>query len=175
MLIVQHIWSRWTKASRGANSELRRPRLNEAYMLPEMPTCAVGLHEVSAVEADDFKLSVRFAAVEHDDWRKPVPHHEVALDWHLTDAGAAIALVPPAPQRRQTSWPAYLPTPLFMLAAGETARIEWNGRFRTSLLGSDRSTYYEQHVYWLAVGDWHARLFLDAKPRKRIDLTTQIY
>jgi hypothetical protein len=68
-------------------------------------------------------------------------------------------------------WP-----PLFTLREGETARIDWNGRFRTSLFGSNRSSYYEQHIYWLALtGDPPPRLFLDATPRKHVDLRTEIY
>jgi hypothetical protein len=34
MLILQHIWSRWTTESRGADAPLRRPRFEVAYALP---------------------------------------------------------------------------------------------------------------------------------------------
>ena len=42
--------------------------------------------------------------------------------------------------------------------------------------GHNRSTYYEQHLYWLAVtSEPRERLFLDADPKKSIDLRTEIY
>jgi hypothetical protein len=47
-----------------------------------------------------------------------------------------------------------------------------------STFGSNRSSYYEQHIYWLAFADGPApapRLFLDAAPRKHVDLRTGIY
>ena len=50
MLIIQHIWTKWTKQSRGANARLRRPRLAQSYPLPELyEPGSVLRHEVRAL------------------------------------------------------------------------------------------------------------------------------
>jgi len=82
----------------------------------------------------------------------------------------------PSAWRLQTKWPAFLPSPLFTLRPGDVARIDWNARLRRSTFGSNRASYYEQHLYWLALADTpHLRLFLDSRPRKHVDLRTEIY
>jgi hypothetical protein len=177
MLIVQHIWTKWTKQSRGANSPVRRPRLAEAYALPAgSRDCAVLLHEVRATEREDFALVQETEPTDRDEFPRRQPHRNNALDWRLWGGKAEILLRKPSEYTQQTKWPAQLPNPLFVLKKGETARIEWNGRFRSSLSGSNLSSYFEQHVYWLALADSpEPRLFLDAEPRKRIDFTSHIY
>jgi hypothetical protein len=180
MLIVQHIWSRWTKAARGANAPLQRPRLDEAYALPQEPYVSPPaggalLHDIRALEREDFAIDPSFAPVTRREWKEAQWSHGALLDWHVGAQGVGIILQSDT-SRRQTKWPAFLPSPLFTLREGETARIDWNGRFRTSMGGSNRSSYYEQHCYWLALaGDPAPRLFLDAAPRKHIDLRTEIY
>lgn len=177
MLIIQHIWTKWTKRSRGANSPLERPGLAEAYKLPELPAgTGVVRHEIRALEREDFALVEETGPVTRDQWARLQPNRDNVLDWRLKGGEAEIILRKPSEGRQQTKWPAHLPVPLFVLRDGETARIEWNGRFISSMSGANRSTYYEQHVYWLAVtGTPSARLFLDARPKKTIDLRTGIY
>ncbi|HET9427056.1 MAG TPA: hypothetical protein VFO69_01720 [Allosphingosinicella sp.] len=177
MLIIQHIWTKWTKRSRGANAPLRRPRLSEAYRLPEpRETEGVVRHEIRALESEDFALVEELGRVSRDDWERLQPYRDNALDWRLWHDRAEIIIRRPSEGRQQTKWPAHLPVPLFTLEDGETARIEWNGRFMSSMSGRNRASYYEQHVYWLAViREPRARLFLDAKPKKTIDLRTEIY
>lgn len=176
MLVIQHIRHLWSKGSRGANT-YARPILDRVYPLPEP----------SAVENPQQQALVH--SISSDMWREPIVMESAGvlshadwiasdstLDWQLRGADVAITLRSPSRWRLQTGWPRWLPAPLFVLRPGETARIEWNGRFRYSLFGSNRSSYYEQHVYWLAVTDApHERLFLDAKPRKDIDLRRHIY
>jgi hypothetical protein len=177
MLILQHIWSRWSKYSRGANAPLRRPRLEEVYELP--PARAVGdvwCHEIGAVEEEGFAIAQGAGPIDLEQWRRSRPHRATPLGWHLHKDSADIRLANPSQYRLRTKWPAFLPSPLFTLRLGETARIDWNGRLRMSLFGSNRSHYFEQHIYWLALADApEPRLFLDAKPRKHIDLRTEIY
>ena len=178
MLILQHIWTRWTKYSRGANSPLRRPRLDEAYRLPPHPEPAgpVLYHEVRAIEAEGFELIERIGPVDRDGFQRAQPGRATPLDWRLTRDGAEIRLSNPSEHRLRTKWPAFLPSPLFVLRSGESARIDWNGRFRTSLFGSNLAYYYEQHTYWLALAEApEPLLFLEAKPRKHVDLRTEIY
>jgi hypothetical protein len=177
MLVIQHIWSRWDKLSRGANAPIPRPRLDAAYPLPAQrgaidPQREALVHEVAADMWRDGGPRASLAPVTHAAWHRGDP----ALRWHTRAKDVEIMLANPCPWRLQTKWPAHLPMPLFTLHPGESARVEWNGRMRMSLFGSNRSSYYEQHIYWLAVT--HApddRIFLDATPRKTIDLTTHIY
>lgn len=177
MLILQHIWSRWTKESRGANSLWPRPRLNEVYALPALPAEGeVWRHEVHAVPEEDFAVGEKAGPVGQEEWRQSRPWRATPLGWRLRGDEADIRLSNPSEHRLRTKWPAFLPSPLFTLRPGETARIDWNGRLRMSLFGSNRSLYWEQHTYWLAVAEApHPRLFLDAKPRKHVDLRTEIY
>ena len=174
LLIIQHIWTKWTKRARGANSPLRRRRLAEAYPLPpETFDCAVLRHEVRAIESEEFAIVEQTGPTDRDSFARQWPHRHTALDWRLWTGEAEILVRKPSDYTQQTKWPAKLPNPLFVLKAGETARIEWNGRFA---FGSNRSSYFEQHVYWLAIAAGpEPRLFLDAQPRKRIDYTTHIY
>lgn len=175
MLIIQHIWTRWTKRSRGANSPLKRPRLAEAYLLPDVEQDGgVVRHEVRALEQEDFALIEELGPTTRDEWERLLPRRDNALDWRLRDGKAEIIVL--TPFRLQTKWPAFLPKPLFTLNEGDTARIEWNGRFISSMSGRNRASYYEQHIYWLAVtARPETGMFLDAEPKKVIDLRTGIY
>lgn len=178
MLIIQHIWMRWTKQSRGANSRLERPRLEEAYPLPAPAGMSeVMCHEIRAIEQDHgFALDQSFGPVDRESWRHPTVWHQEVLDWRIRKDGIEISIGHPGGERLQTKWPAFLPSPLFTLHPGDVARIDWNGRLRMSMGGSNRSTYYEQHLYWLALAEApEPRLFLDAEPRKHVDLRTGIY
>ena len=180
MLIIQHIWTKWTKRSRGADAPIKRPRLDDAYMLPPAPGApgAPGVlrHEIRALESERFELVETAGEISRQEWERQWPHRNNALDWRIRGDEADIILKKPSEHTQQTKWPAHLPSPLFTLDMGETARIEWNGRFISSLSGYNRASYYEQHVYWLAVAEApEPRLFLDAEPRKTIDLTTGIY
>lgn len=177
MLIIQHIWTKWTKRSRGADSPVRRPRMAEAYLLPAISaTEGVVRHEIRALERENFLPVEEVGSISRDEWERLQPYRDNALDWRWWGDRAEIILRKPSEHRQQTKWPAFLPKPLFTLEEGETARIEWNGRFISSMSGHNRSTYYEQHVYWLAVThEPRERLFLDGEPKKTIDLRTEIY
>lgn len=125
---------------------------------------------------EDFEIVQRVGPVTQEEWRQSSPYRATPLAWHLRGDEADIRLSNPSEYRLRTKWPAFLPTPLFVLRFGETARIDWNGRFRTSLFGSNRSFSWQQHTYWLALAEApDPRLFLDSKPRKHIDLRTEIY
>jgi hypothetical protein len=76
----------------------------------------------------------------------------------------------------RTAWPGHLPAPLFTGGIGEAVRIDWNGRFRSSVFGSNRSFFYEEHTVWVAlVENLTDDAILKLTPRKHIDLRTQIY
>jgi hypothetical protein len=173
LLVVQHIWSRWTKFSRGADRPYTRPRLDPSYPLPPgAPGGEAFLHSIAADEWAREELAEAAGPVTRAEWQQ----QDGVLDWRLRGKEVDVVLHHPSRWRLQTKFPAWLPSPLFTLRPGESARIEWNGRFRYSLFGSNRSSYYEQHVYWLALAEAPGeRLFLDAEPRKNIDYTTHIY
>ncbi len=176
-LIIQHIWMRWTKRSRGANAPLKRPRLEEAYPLPAPEEDGpVMIHEIGAVEEDEgFAFEQGLGPVDLETRRLGNSWHEDLLEWRIGKDEVGISLRRPS-ERLQTKWPGLLPSPLFTLRRGDTARIDWNGRLRVSMGGSNRSSYYEQHLYWLAFAPAvEPRLFLDARPRKHVDLRTGIY
>ena len=177
MLIIQDIWTKWTKATRGSHRPVQRPRLDEAYALPPIgPGAGPVRHEIRALEREAFEIVEIVGEIDRDGWTRQQPWRETPLDWRDRGDLVEIILRRPSDRRQQTKWPAHLPVPLFSLRLGETARIDWNGRFISSLSRYNRATYYEQHTYWLAVvREPHARLFLDAEPRKRIDLRTEIY
>jgi hypothetical protein len=133
-------------------------------------------HEIRASEWEDFEIVDRSGPVTREDWRRGGPNADTVLDWHLHPKAADIAVSRPGGSRLQTKWPAFLPSPLFTLRPGDIARIDWNARLRMSAGDSNRSSYYEQHIYWLALTESpEPRLFLDAKPRKHVDLRTEIY
>ncbi len=183
MLVLQHIMARWDKATRGANSPVQRPRLAPAYALPAQDggasTAAIDgrtqmlLHQIhSGMVFGEPGPTEAIGPIARADWLRGHP----TLGWLAHPDRIDISLSNPSENRLQTRWPAHLPSLLFALGPGETARIEWNGRFRTSLFVSNRATCYEQHIYWLAFTDEPSeRLFLDAQPKKAIDLTTHIY
>jgi hypothetical protein len=166
MLIIQHIWTRWTKASRGANAARARPLLDDAYLLPPMDAGAPVLaHEIGADEWRDFAPIETAGPVTARIWKG---WHN--MRWRLRKRAVEISLTYP---HVASKWPAHLPSPLFILHPGETARIDWNGRFG---FGSNHSSYYEQHIYWVAMAEAvEPRLFLDAVPRKHVDLRGDIY
>ena len=78
---------------------------------------------------------------------------------------------------RVTDWPGHLPKPLIRLTPGESVLIDWNGRFRNSMGGSNRGYFYEQHRVAAACLDapFDQDLFLKLKPKKAFDFTTRIY
>lgn len=176
MFVIQHIWTRWTKVWRGSVPGNERPRPEEVYPLPEVPAgCTVFRHEVALVEdGGGFAPIDRAGPVTADEWKRPVPHHETLMRWRIRGEGVEVSL--DRPYRLQTKFPRHLPSPLLVLRPGEVVRIDWNGRLMRSLFGSNRSTYYEQQILWLAnvVGPG-PRLFLDASPRKHLDYRTHIY
>ncbi len=176
MLVIQHVWRRWTKATRGADKAAARLALAEAHPLPPGATGNAWLHAVWALERDGFAKRERVGPVTADDWAHQEPAHAANLRWTLRDGGVDIGLLEPWPSLRVTPWPGHLPTPLLRVRAGEVVRIDWNGRFRSSAGGSDLSYFMDHHIYWLAV---HAApppdLFTAAVPRKHVDLRTGIY
>lgn len=179
MLVIQHVWRRWTKATRGADQAAARLALAEAHPLPPGATGGAGgawLHAVWALEREGFARQERAGPVTADDWAHQEPAHAANLRWTLRDGVAEVGLLEPWPSLRATPWPGHLPSPLLRVRAGDVVRIDWNARFRSSAGGSDRSYFLDHHTYRLALHDAPPRdLFTAATPRKHVDLRTGIY
>ena len=167
ILIIQHSWSIWTKESRAASAG--RPRLDHAFaLMTPAEQCEAWIHEISAEEANGFDVVQRT--------RAGVKGACNTLRWKRDGAEYQIGLDEPWEHRRVTPWPQTLPFPLKTVKPDGIVRIDWNGRIRTSLFGSNRSFYFEEHTMFLASEDKpSAKLFLDGKVTSHLDFRTKIY
>lgn len=177
MIVIQNLWTRWTKASRDAAAT--RPRLTEPVRLPlpvgPPPPGQAWIHDVRRREDEDFAMRAWSGWATQDDWSRA--RFANTLAWTVRAGGVVeVSLRPPSPGMRQTRWPDGLPSPLYVLEPGETARIAWNGRFRNSMGGGNRGSFYEEHlIFFAAAAEPAPELFTDGAARHVIDLTTRIY
>lgn len=179
VLILQHVWRRWTKATRAAADAGPRLAVPEAFPL-KGPAGPVGggqvwVHEVRALEETGFRVDETAGPATHDGWARAEPGRPANLTWRLGKGEAELGLLRPS-ATLQTKWPAHLPTPICVVGPDDVVRIDWNGRFLRSISGLNRSTYYEWHTYWLTWAEDPPRdVFTAAVPRKHVDLRTRIY
>lgn len=124
VLVVQHLWSRWTKQSRGAGAA--RPRLPETRTLKPSagPGAALWIHEFRMIEDEAFApVEATYGdRIAYEDAR---PARATPLRWRRTAEAVELALDPPWPLLRRTRWPAVLPDPLARLTPGKAARVRW--------------------------------------------------
>jgi hypothetical protein len=180
VVILQHVWRRWTRATRAAADAAVRSALPEVWPLKpppgRIPSGRIWVHQVRAFEADGYEVIQSAAALTWDEWAAGAPAHPANLRWRPTGDGVELSVTPPWEELRQTRWPAWLPTPLVVVHAGETARIDWNARFMASLGGSRREYFYDWHTWWVGASDDPGpELFTGAVPRKHVDFRTGIY
>jgi hypothetical protein len=170
MIVMQHIWSRWTKRSRGANADLPRPKVAGAYPLPAIPSHIGFARHTILFDGfgDDFERR------ETLDLFDKIPPHSYDRDGpiHLKLHGDRLEVRLQRPATLQTRWPSHLPSPLFSIEAPRTANIRWSGRFGTSR----RQTFFQDHSCWIAWGEAVAEnAFLEAVPVKNIDYRVNLY
>ena len=176
-LIVQDNSVRWTKATRGADRPVQRPRMNEPARLTALPgpEHRQWIHRRQACERLDFQIMDACGP----DGAKRAPDqsvHEDVLRWRWMDGAALLSLHEPAPDTRQTRWPARLPDPVATVRPGVLVRIDWNMRARLSLFGSNRASHFEEHTIFVTMTHQPGRdLFVKQAPDKRIDLRVGIY
>lgn len=178
MIVVQHLWSHWTKASRSATAA--RPRLPEAAPLPIPAGEATGrawLHDVRMLEREGFERREQAGWASRDDWTRAEPMHPANVVWReAPGGGVALTAHRPWASMLRTPWPALLPTPLLTVDAGRVARILWNGRFLASAGGSDGRYFYAEHaILVVSTAQPEADLFTAAADARTVDLRTRIY
>ncbi|MGX4639988.1 hypothetical protein [Massilia sp. SYSU DXS3249] len=176
VLVIQDVWFRWTKATRAAADAKARLAAPRVYLLPQLSGERSIHHEVLVHESEGFVPLHRIRPIGDPGWHQDRPMRPDNLQARVTGDGFAVSLKPPFGSLLTTKWPAFLPSPLFEGKLGEAVQIDWNGRFRSSLGGSNRSYFFEEHairVALLAAPTDAALLALE--PVKHIDLRTNIY
>jgi hypothetical protein len=176
VLVMQDTWLRWTKASRAALDATARLAVPRAHLLPQLVNEGTLRHEVAAFESNGFEQLQRIRAIDDPAWAQDLPIRPDNVGVRRRGDGFEVRLAHPFPSMLVTAWPGHLPSPLFTGTLGEALRIDWNGRFRSSIGGSNRSYFYEEHTVWVTLLDSPLdKSLLDIVPRKHIDLRTQIY
>lgn len=176
VLMVQDVWFRWTKASRAAADAGTRLALPRVHSLPILSSEATVRHEVAALEENGFEPRHLVRSLDDPAWAHDRPARPDNLKaWRVGD-GFAVALLRPWPSMLTTRWPAWLASPLFEGGLGDAVRIDWNGRFRASVSGSNRSYFYEEHTTRVTLQAAQSdSSFVELEPIKHIDLRTRIY
>ena len=176
VLMVQDVWFRWTKASRAAANAGTRLALPRVHALPILSSEASVRHEVAALEENGFEPRHLVRRLDDPAWAHDRPARPDNLKaWRVGD-GFAVALLRPWPSMLTTRWPAWLASPLFEGGLGDAVRIDWNGRFRASVSGSNRSYFYEEHTTWVTLQAAQTdSSFVKLELIKHIDLRTTIY
>ncbi|MBU6320095.1 MAG: hypothetical protein KGS00_10595 [Alphaproteobacteria bacterium] len=177
MFILQHIWSRWTKQSRGANAERPRPRLPEGALLPQGHSGPVPLlHSLRLLEAEDFRLVETVGPLTPETWRHSDVQHAANLSWKTGQEDVEVTLTEPWPSLRRTIWKGPPSGPIARVREGQRLLILWNARFFASAAGSDRSYFFEEHALRIANLANPSRDALVGRDGMRvIDLLTRIY
>jgi hypothetical protein len=179
-LLIQDTWLRWTKASRAASDAGARLAVPRVHLLPQLSPHLHEdgslRHEIAVLEENAFAPLHRVRAIGDPAWGQDRPLRPDNLRARVRGDEFEVRLDRPWGSMLATRWPAQLPAPLFRGRVGESVRVDWNGRFRASLSGSNRSYFYEEHTVWVTLQEAPTdRVFVELAPRKHIDLRTRIY
>lgn len=175
ILIIQHIWTRWSKASRGANASIARVRPPSGWPLPKMlPDARAICQELRCLEEEGFQLFETVGGVDTTADRRAF-HGLDRLTWQPGDEGLELRF---RHARGRGVFANRIPsqTIRLVLRRDQTIRIDWNARLPMSLSGHNRAVVYEQRCYLLQFGSAAAALaFGQTPPSKTVDLTRHIY
>lgn len=173
---MQDTWLHWTKASRAALDATARLAVPRAHLLPLLANDGTLRHEVAAFENNGFELTHRIRPFADPAWAQDMPIRWDNVAVRRVRDGFEVRLSRPSESMLTTAWPGHLPSPIFTGKVGDAVRIDWNGRFRASLFGSNRSYFYEEHTVWVTLlEELTDDALLKLTPRKHIDLRTRIY
>lgn len=176
VLMIQDVWSRWTKASRAAADAGVRLAVPRVHSLPLLTGDSTIRHEVAALEEHGFEPRHLVRRMDDPAWAHDCPARPDNLKAWRVGEGFAVSLFRPWNSMLTTKWPAWLASSLFEGGLGDAVRIDWNGRFRSSIGGSNRSYFYEEHTIWVTLQAAPTdATFLALDPIKHIDLRTMIY
>lgn len=176
VLMIQDVWTRWTKASRAAADAGTRLAVPRVHRLPILSGEATIWHEVAALEEHGFEARHLVRRMDDPAWAHDRPARPDNLKAWRVGEGFAVSLLRPWDSMLTTRWPAWLASPLFEGGLGDAVRIDWNARFRASVSGSNRSYFYEEHTVWVTLQAAPTDAsFLALEPVKHIDLRTTIY
>jgi hypothetical protein len=176
VLMVQDVWSRWTKASRAAADAGVRLAVPRVHRLPLLTGDATIRHEVAALEENGFEPRQLVRALDDPAWAHDHPLRPDNLRVRRVGERFEVTLLKPWDSMLTTKWPGWLPSPLFEGGLGDAVRIDWNGRFRASIGGSNRSYFFEEHTILVTLQAAPTdATFLTLAPVKQIDLRTTIY
>lgn len=176
VLMVQDVWFRWSKFSRAAANAKTRLAVPRVHLLPQLSGEESIRHEVLVHESNGFVPLHRVRSMKDLAWGLDSPMRPDNMRARASGNKFMVSLERPWSSLLTTKWPAFLPSPLFQGEVGESVRIDWNGRFHSSLFGSDRSYFYEEHAILVTLAAAPLdTTFLTLEPVKHIDLRTQIY
>lgn len=166
MLVIQHLHTTWTKASRGMPGAGVRNAVPRALplALPDAAADEVCLHHVAFDERDAFAARGRTESLQRarSYWSLTIDREGDAfiLSFAYDPSRHGLPLRHTVPRRNR----------LFTLARGQTARFHINGRF------SYESQWYEQHCLNLAhVAKPDLALFVDRAPDHVVDLNAALF
>jgi hypothetical protein len=176
VLVMQDTWLRWTKASRAAADATARLAVPRVHLIPQLDNDGTLCHEIAALEDNGFEEVHRVRPFKDPAWGQDRPIRPDNIRAQRRGDSFDVRLDRPFSSMLRTAWPGQLPVPLFTGGIGEAVRIDWNGRFRSSVHGSNRSFFYEEHTVWVALLEHLSDdAIMQLTPRKHIDLRTQIY
>lgn len=176
VLMIQDVWFRWTKATRAAADAQARLAVPRVHLLPQLTGGESIRHEVMVHESNGFVPLHRVRSMKDPAWDLDTPLRPDNLRVRASGDRFSVSLQQPWGSMVTTRWPALLPAPLFEGSLAEAVRIDWNGRFRSSVSGSNRSCFYEEHAILVTlVAAPNDSTFLALEPVKHIDLRARIY
>lgn len=144
MLIVQHIWRRWT----APGEETPLPGPHDVQLTPERVFGWGQVFDYSENPARSRRL--RLDQRPDDLWRP--------LEWRGGSMGMQIGIHKPGGLRSAWDLGYHAPNWLFTLKAGQIGRVRWNGRFGAR---PGIGPYFEDHIYWIGIGDPDPNMFHD--------------
>jgi hypothetical protein len=168
---------KWTKATRGADRAVQRPRMDNPAALTQMPSMEDKVWRQNRHASEKIGFELREFYGDPPEWfRRECGLLEDIIRLHRKGDVVEISLAEPSKETRQTRWPYILPSPTAVLQPETLVRIDWNMRSRVSLFGLNRGSYFEEHTIFIAFTATPSRdMFMKRQQYKHLDFRTNIY